>query len=371
MPATAASGSQPALPEHCNVLGTVNAGRVGAQSSPGVTQTYAIKWQMRLPTTWNGRLLHEGGGGLDGAIPSTTGRLSAGYAIVGDDSGHDDTVNNDPKANGAAAYGTDYQARVDFAYNAIDQTNKVSQALVASYYGGTPQYAYFEGCSMGGREAMMVTQKLPDRFNGVVIGDPGFKLTAMSNHEVYDAQLLGALATSMGLQSTSGVPLISNTFTDSDLQLVSKAVLDACDAKDGLVDGMVSAPLQCTTAVVEPKLDALQCSGSKTATCLTAGPARCDQEDLCRPGDAERPDAVRRLDVGSGHCWLHERGRLQRPRCYEHRTGLAVLEAGRLRAQPGHCHEQLRARLSHRRRRRSEHDGRSHSVPCAFVDKHR
>src|SRR5436190_663039 len=97
VPATAASGSQPALPEHCNVLGTVNAGRVGAQSSPGVTQTYAIKWQMRLPTTWNGRLLHEGGGGLDGAIPSTTGRLSAGYAIVGDDSGHDNTVNNDPK----------------------------------------------------------------------------------------------------------------------------------------------------------------------------------------------------------------------------------------------------------------------------------
>ena len=81
---TAASGS---TPEHCNVIGMINP-RVGEQSSPGVTQNYAIRWQARLPTTWNGRYVHEGGGGTDGSIPATTSRLAAGYTMAADDSGH-------------------------------------------------------------------------------------------------------------------------------------------------------------------------------------------------------------------------------------------------------------------------------------------
>jgi len=104
-----------------------------------------------------------------------------------------------------------------------------------------------------------------------VVGDPGFKLVSMSTHEVYDAQVLGALATSMGLSSVNGVPLANNTFTNQDLQLVSKAVLDACDALDGLSDGMVNKPLLCTTPRVMPTLSALQCGGAKTGSCLTAG----------------------------------------------------------------------------------------------------
>ncbi len=67
------------------------------------------------------------------------------------------------------------------------------------------------------------------------------------------------------------VPLLTNVYTNADLQLVGKAVLDACDAKDGLVDGMVNAPLLCTTPVVTPFLDALACTGAKTASCLTSG----------------------------------------------------------------------------------------------------
>lgn len=262
----AASG----VPEHCNLSGTINANRAGSPSSVGVPQTYAIKWSVRLPTSWNNRFAMEGGSGLDGSVPSTTARLALGYATAADDSGHDNAVNSDPLAGGAAAFGTDYQARVDFAYNAIDKTQQLAKSLMNAYYGAEPAKSYFEGCSMGGREAMMVTQRLPDQFDGVVVGDPGFKLTAMSTQEVYDAKLFGALATSMGLQSTSGAPLLGNTFTNQDLQLVSKAILDACDAKDGLVDGMVNAPMQCTTEVVNPHFDALECSAGKTASCLTA-----------------------------------------------------------------------------------------------------
>ena len=123
---------------------------------------------------------------------------------------------------------------------------------------------------MGGREAMMVTQRLPSAFDGVVSGDPAIKFASMLTHAIYDAQVFGKLATSMGVFSRNGLPLVNNTYTNQDLQLISKAVLDACDNLDGLVDGMVSKPLQCTTALVAPKLDALQCSGAKTATCLSA-----------------------------------------------------------------------------------------------------
>jgi feruloyl esterase len=263
---TAASGG---TPEHCNVLGMI-APRVGAQSSPGVTQNYAINWQARLPTSWNGRYVHEGGGGTDGSIPATISRLPAGYAMAADDSGHSNSLNNDPQAGGTGAFGTDPQARVDFAYNAIDKTQQVAKGLIQLYYDQAQQHSYFEGCSMGGREAMMVTQRLPTAFDGVVVGDPGFRFGSMLTHAVYNSQVLGGLASRMGIFSRNGLPLVNNTYTNQDLQLVSKAVLDACDALDGLVDGMVNNPLQCTTAVVTPKLDALQCSGGKTPTCLTA-----------------------------------------------------------------------------------------------------
>lgn len=269
--ATPAAGSTPATPEHCNLVGTIRAGRVGAQSSPGVTQTYAINWSVRLPTTWNGRSAMQGGGGLNGSVPNTLTRLRTGYVTAANDSGHDNTANNDPLAAATGAFATDFDARTDFAYRAIEQTTQTMNGLIKAYYNQTQEHSYFEGCSMGGREAMMVSQRLGDKFDGVVSGDPGFKLATMSTHEVYDAQVLGALATSMGLVSVNGVPLASNTFSNQDLQLVSKAVLDACDALDGLADGMVNKPLLCTTAKVQPKLNLLQCSGAKADGCLTAG----------------------------------------------------------------------------------------------------
>ena len=213
-PATAASGNTPAIPEHCNVTGTISAGRVGEQSSPGVNQTYAIKWQTRLPTAWNGRFVHVGGGGTDGSVPATTSRLSDGYVMAADDSGHDNNANNDPLAAGTGTFGTDPQARVDFAYSAIDRTQQVAKGLIQLYYAEPQQYAYFEGCSMGGREAMMVTQRLPTAFDGVVVGDPAFKFASMLTHAIYNSQVLGSLASSMGILSRNGLPLVNNTYTN-------------------------------------------------------------------------------------------------------------------------------------------------------------
>lgn len=269
VPAAAASGNAPATPEHCNVTGTIRAGRVGEQSSPGVTQTYAIKWQIRMPTVWNQKFAMSGGGGLNGSIPDTLTRLRDGYVTSANDSGHDNNVNNDPLAAGTGAFGTDFAARTDFSYQAITDVTKLTRGLVEVYYNKLPDKSYFEGCSMGGREAMMVTQRLGEFFDGVVAGDPGFRLPQAAVQDASNAQVLAQLATSMNLTSSTGAPLAANTFTNQDLQLVSKAVLDTCDGLDGLVDGMVNKPLSCTTALMTPALNALQCAGAKTASCLT------------------------------------------------------------------------------------------------------
>jgi feruloyl esterase len=124
---------------------------------------------------------------------------------------------------------------------------------------------------MGGREAMMVTQRLPAHFDGVVAGDPAFRITKVGVWATYEGQQLASLATTTGLISANGVPFANNTFTDQDLQLVSNAILTACDSLDGLADGLVNNSQACTTAVVSPVLNALQCSGAKTAACLTSG----------------------------------------------------------------------------------------------------
>ena len=176
VPANAATG----VPAHCLVSGTINAGRVGTPTPTAMPQsryTYAINWQARLPDAWNSKFHMPGGGGTDGSVPGTTARLRQGYAAAANDSGHSNSVNNDPLAGGSASFGTDYLARVDFAYNAIDLTTQTAKRLVDLYYGEGPQYSYFEGCSMGGREAMMVTQRLPTYFDGSVAGDPAFRIT--------------------------------------------------------------------------------------------------------------------------------------------------------------------------------------------------
>jgi len=263
----------PTVPAHCFVSGTVNAGRVGAETSPGAPvsrYTYAINWQARLPDAWNSKFYMTGGGGTDGSVPNTTARLARGYAEAANDSGHSNAVNSDPLAGGTASFGTDYLARVDFAYNAIDVTTRTAKRLVELYYGATPAFSYFEGCSMGGREAMMVTQRFPTYFDGVVAGDPAFRITKVGVWAAYEGQQLAALARSRDLISGFGVPFANNTFTNQDLQLISNAVLKACDHLDGLVDGMVSNPDACTTSLVAPVLTALQCTGAKTPACLAA-----------------------------------------------------------------------------------------------------
>jgi feruloyl esterase len=270
---SAALNAAGAVPEHCEVMGKINE-RTGANN-----QKYAIKFHLRLPTNWNGRFFFEGGGGSNGNLGNAMGNLQGqqranalglGYAVVSQDSGHDNRENNDPERNGTTTFGFDPQARLDFGYNSYDQVTQAAKALIKSYYGRAAERSYFVGCSEGGREGMMMSQRFPDYFDGILTCSPGFKLpkAALYGHS-WDAQAFAEVAKASGIYDRNGQPFLNKTFTDEDLDLAAQAVLGGCDELDGLKDGIIANFPACTPAVAGPKLDAIACKGPKRGTCLS------------------------------------------------------------------------------------------------------
>jgi hypothetical protein len=215
----------PALPEHCEVKGRL-AERAGANG-----QQYAINYRLRLPTMWNGRFFFEGGGGSNGNLGAAVGvlqgnqptvALALGYTVVSQDSGHDNMTNNDPMRGGAQTFGFDPQARIDFGYNSYDQVARASKAIISQYYGRAAEKSYFAGCSEGGREGMMLSQRFPNDFDGILACSPGFNLPRAAVAEAWDSQAFADVARASNLLDANNQPFVNKTFTDQDLLLVSR-----------------------------------------------------------------------------------------------------------------------------------------------------
>jgi feruloyl esterase len=240
-------------------------------------QKYAVKFHVRMPTDWNGRFLFQGGGGTNGSLGTATGTIQSGmptaldkgFAVVSTDTGHDNTLNIDPAKQGTVAFGHDYQARLEYSEKALDSVATTGKRLVEAFYDRPPRHSYFAGCSNGGREGMVFAQRFPAQFDGIVASAPAFAVPKAAIAEAWDTQVFAALATHQGLTQASGLPDISKTFSDADLAIVGEAVAKACDADDGLVDGMDQDVTKCTTAKVRPALESRICSAAKDSTCLS------------------------------------------------------------------------------------------------------
>ena len=261
----------PAMPEHCEILGKL-------RQHKGIDgQTYAIRFRLRLPTDWNGRFFYEGSGGANGDMGHTTGRivnapiqaLGEGFAVVSQDSGHDNKANYNADRQGTIAFGFDPQARRDYGYASYEVVANTAKALIKAYYGRMPDRSYFVGCSNGGREGMIFAQRYPEVFDGIVAASPAFALPKPALAEIWDTQAFARLAGKMGLIGKDGLPNINKTFSDKDLAIASNAITEACDALDGTKDGIIEAFEQCTTARVSPALAAKTCTGAKTDSCIT------------------------------------------------------------------------------------------------------
>jgi feruloyl esterase len=225
--------------DHTTIVSTTMTPADAAASTPAfceVTATISpvpgsrIGVVYRLPENWNGKMLGLGGGGWAGNVQLARAMqgLKNGYATAQTDAGHPIPATA-PDVWRPDKWGTP-ETFADFSYRAIHEMTAVAKAVVAKYYGKPQTNAYFHGCSTGGRQALMEVQRYPDDYDGVVSMAPVLSLTVQTSSAVR-ANTLG----------TPGAAL-----TPELLSTVHTAVLKSCDAQDGLADGLLDDPRQCS-----------------------------------------------------------------------------------------------------------------------------
>jgi len=267
-------GSQTPLPAHCLVEGYF-AEREGLVGGP-----YRIAFRMRLPQDWNERFFFQGGGGSNGVVGDATGpngtgntlALARGYAVIAQDSGHDNDRNSLPSRGGQLVFGHDPQARADYGHASLKPVYDLGQHIVSTFYGRASDTNIFWGCSKGGQEGMAFAQRYPEAFDGIVAMAPGMSLPRAAVAQAWDTQALTRIFAAR--EETPTVEGFRTLFSPEQITLVTEATLAACDSIDGTQDGVIAAIGQCTTARVEPRLRARECVGAANGTCLE--PAQVD-----------------------------------------------------------------------------------------------
>jgi pimeloyl-ACP methyl ester carboxylesterase len=248
-----------ALPAHCRVEGVIDSRKgVGGEE-------FGIGFALALPEkrVWNGDFMMQGGGGGDGVINYPAGAsyagdqpaLNRGFAVASTDSGH-------KAKNGGFDFSfmRDQEAYLDFAYKANARVAAVAKEIIAAYFAKTPTYSYFVGCSTGGREGMILSQRYPTVFNGIVAGDPAMR-TGLSNLAIQ--KWIPVAYNQAAPIDASGKPEIAKLLTDAQRTLFMDALLKECDALDGVADGMIFDPLHCH---FDPGV--LSCKPGRTKGCI-------------------------------------------------------------------------------------------------------
>jgi feruloyl esterase len=247
------------LPAHC---------RVAAVLKP--SSDSHIEIEVWLPAeNWNGKFQAVGNGGWAGSIsyPAMAAALTEGYATASTDTGH---------KGGNAQFALGHPEKlIDFAYRAVHEMTVQSKAIISSYYSRNARLSYWNGCSTGGRQGLMSAQKYPEDFDAILAGAP-------ANYQTH----LHAWDLSVA------VPALTNAaaaIPPAKLALINHAVLNACDAKDGVKDGLLNDPRTCSFDVAT-----LACKAADADDCLTAAqiaqakrayaPAKTSSGELVFPG---------------------------------------------------------------------------------------
>jgi feruloyl esterase len=203
-----------------------------------------IKVEVWMPASnWNGKFQAVGNGGWAGSISygAMAEALRQGYATASTDTGHSGD-------RGEFAFGHP-EKFVDFAYRSEHEMTLHAKSLVKAFYGSAPSQSYWTGCSGGGRQGLLEAERFPEDFNGILAGDP--------------ANFDRAAWAIWAAQQTLSDP--RSTFPPSKYPMIHKAVVDACDAIDGVKDGLIDDPRKCH---FDPSV--LACNGDEDESCLTA-----------------------------------------------------------------------------------------------------
>ncbi len=233
-PATGAS------PEYCDVRGVI---------AP------EIRFAVKLPAGWNGRFLMVGGGGFNGSIDENAMGLgiARSYAVAATNSGHD--AKKEPLATFAYnppdnSNPNALQKKLDFAYRSYLVTAVLAKKIIRTYYQSDIRHAYWMGCSEGGREALLMAQRFPEFFDGIVVGAPILNLTKAHMWSIWNPRALAG----------------EGSIAVNQLPSLAEAVYQKCDAVDGLADGLIEDPRACP---FDPARDLARCDPSGP-TCFTS-----------------------------------------------------------------------------------------------------
>jgi feruloyl esterase len=241
--------------------------RVAATLKP--SSDSEIDMEVWLPENWNGKFQFVGGGGWAGVIsyPALATALNEGYATASTDTGH---------KGGNANFAIGHPEKVvDFAYRAVHESTVKAKALLTNFYDRAPRISYWNGCSTGGRQGLMEAQRYPEDFDAIVAGAP-------ANYQTH------LHAWDLGVS----VPVLNNpasAVSAAKLATLNKAVVAACDAKDGVKDALLNEPRTCK---FDPST--LLCKAGDNDSCLTPAqlesvkrmyaPAKTKSGELVFPG---------------------------------------------------------------------------------------
>jgi feruloyl esterase len=201
-----------------------------------------VNFRLGLPVLWNGKFYFAGVGGTGGRIGSLDAGLERGYASASTDTGHDASD---------TSWGSNRAKEIDYGHRGTHVTAVAARTLTASYFARPPAHAYFNGCSNGGRQALMEVQRYPEDFDGIIAGDPATGTPMQVGRALVFQHMLASQ---------------ENYLPPAKIELLSNATLAACDATDGLKDGLITDPRLCTF-----RPDTLKCAGADGPDCLTAG----------------------------------------------------------------------------------------------------
>jgi feruloyl esterase len=220
-------------PRYCQVRGYV---------------TPQVGFELLLPVTnWNGKFIHLGSGGHGGGIRTGACEmpLARRYACLLSDMGHKGTG-----GDGMWAF-NNLPAELDWGYRATHVATLAGKAITQTFYQNPPAHSFFSGCSTGGRQALQEAQRFPWDFDGIIAGDPPIRLA-----DQYVTFAWGQRAT----HDAAGKPLL----TIDDLKLLTDGALARCDLDDGVRDGIISSPFNCTFRASD-----LACKPGQSTACLT------------------------------------------------------------------------------------------------------
>ena len=261
----------PGLPAFCRVVATLKP-----------TPDSVIHVEVWLPSTgWNGRFMAVGSGGWGGSINdnSMVEALRRGYATSATDDGH--------TGDTARSFVGHPEKFVDFAYRAEHEMTVVAKALINAFYGRAPRYSYWNGCSGGGRVGLLQAYRYPDAFDGIIAGVPA------------DMR-----------RNAWALWLANQTFKDpqdyippAKYAMIHRHVLDACDAKDGVKDGLIEDPTTCNV-----NFKSLTCKNGDGPDCLTARQVHSAETIIGPLVDSSGKQLFPRLEPGTELRWARLAG---------------------------------------------------------------